>query len=245
MKFDISVFRFDAASDYDAYFKRLGVEINDEAHLEELLAQIAQTLGDFAYDKKSFGFRINGIVVFQNLSVAEILAHFGERLEFTPISSKYALKDLLIDKDAIFALYKEKLDSFAFLGEESKLEFKKYIYINLISPLDMGDYVGDGYCLFIKWMMIHYKDSAQILLDSIAGAKDGVMNSIRVAHLIYPPDSSIDSEIESLQRTLLQSPKLAFRQNPWAKMSENIETLFAKGASNKAFLHHKTSKARQ
>ncbi len=226
IKFNIRVFRFCAIKDYNEYYAKLTIKIDEHLSLKELMQNIASQLDDFAYDKNSFGFRINGLVVFSNITLADIKAQFGLHLELTPISIKYAKKDLLIDKEAIFARYKMRLDKFKFLSEESKMEFKKYILINLISPLDSDDFVGDGYCLYIKWMMIHYKDYAKDLLADISKYEDGVMNSVNVKNMIYPPDNSIDKEIEGLQRMLLAGIRCPIRRNHWVGVAKKVESYF-------------------
>lgn len=231
MSFKIKVFRFNASTDYNEYYQSIDISIEESLSLKDLLSAIAESLDDFSYDAKSFGFRINDIVVFSNIKLLDLKSHFGTNLLITPISTKYVMKDLLIDKEAIFARYKAKLDKFTFLSEESKIEFKKYILMNLIGPLDLDDYVGDGYCLYIKWMMIHYQDYTKELLSSIARYEDGVMNSISTKNMIYPPDSSIDKEIEGLQRMLLQSIRCPFRRNHWVKIAKKVESLFKLGVA--------------
>lgn len=204
MIFHIKVFRFYAGNDYNECYQKLDISIDEALSLKDLMNEVKKSLLDFAYDEQSFGFRINGKVVFSNVKLCDLVAEFGENLEFSSINEKYALKDLLINKDEIFNLYKQKLDKFPFLNEESKNEFKKYILINLISPLDLDDYVGDGYAMFIKWMAIHYEDNAKVLLDSIYDFKDGIINHIATKDLIFPSDNSIDAEIEALQRELFK-----------------------------------------
>ena len=211
MRFDISVFRFDSRFDYNEHYERVKIDIDKSLSLKDLMIELEKKLENFAYDKESFGFRINGKVIFSNVKLADLVAHFGANLELDSLCQKYALKDLLINKDEIFALYKPRLDRFAFLNTESKKEFKKYALLNLISPLDLGDYVGDGYALFIKWMALHYQNNAVELLDSLFGLEDGIANHIATKDSIFPPDKSIDDELESLQRELfsLKLPYIA------------------------------------
>lgn len=209
MTFDINVFRFDAKSDYNEYYQQVTITIDNDLSLKDLMIALKKSLdescaSEFAYDEQSFGFRINGKVIFSNIKLCDLEAEFGRNLEIDSINQKYALKDLLINKEEIFTLYKQKLDSFTFLNEESKNEFKKYILINLISPLDLEDYVGCGYAMYIKWMTLHYEDNAESLLASIYDFKDGIINHITTKDLIFPSDNSIDVEIESLQRELFK-----------------------------------------
>ena len=205
MRFEIRVFRFCAQSDYSEYYENLIINIDDALNLKDLMEQIKGNLHNFAYDEQSFGFRINGRAIFSNVKLADLGAEFGEVLEIDSLNPKYALKDLLINKDEILNLYAPKLDKFPFLNAESRAEFKKYILINLISPLSFEDYVGDGYASYIKWMSLHYADFADILLSSIMQFEDGIINHIPTADLIYPRDCSIDDEIRSLQRELFNS----------------------------------------
>lgn len=205
MRFDIRAFRFCAQSDYNEYYQNLNIEIADDLSLKDLMEQIKNNLHNFAYDEQSFGFRINGKAIFSNVKLADLRAEFGEILEIDSLNQKYALKDLLINKDEILKLYAPKLDKFTFLNAESRREFKKYILINLISPLSLEDYVGDGYASYIKWMSLHYADYADILLSSIMQFEDGIINHIPTADLIFPRDCSIDDEIKSLQKELFNS----------------------------------------
>lgn len=227
MKFNIDVFRFNCQVDYNEYYQNIAVDISENLSLRELLEEIAKKIDDFSYDSASFGFRINDIVVFSNIKIDDLASKFGTKLVFDPISIKYAKKDLLINKDAVFARYKPMLDKLTFLSEESKLEFKKYILINLICPLDFDDYIGDGYCLYVKYIMIHYKDNADKLLETISHS-DGVMNSMSVKYMIYPPDSSIDNDIEGLQKMLLEKQKGKFYNNGFNKVIKQVESSYKK-----------------
>lgn len=203
MLFKLKVFRFCAERDYNEYYQNLSIEIDELLSLKDLMQEVQTRLDDFAYDKESFGFRINGLVVFNNIKLLDLANDFGNELEIDSICAKYAKKDLLINKDEIFKKYKAMLDKFSFLNEESKNEFKKYILINLISPLDLDDYIGDGYAMYIKWMCIHYQEHEEELLDSIFKLENGVINSISTKDMIYPSDNSIDKEIESIKKDLL------------------------------------------
>lgn len=205
MTFEISAFRFDALHDYNAHFERARIAIDESLSLKDLMLEVEKTLQNFAYDKESFGFRINHKAIFSNVKLADLRAHFGEYLELDSLNQKYALKDLTINKDAIFAQYAPLLESFSFLNAESKQEFKKYILLNLISPLDLEDYIGDGYAMFIKWMALHYQENARELLDSIFDFERGILNHIETKNMIFPSDKSIDDEIESLQRELINA----------------------------------------
>lgn len=205
MTFEISVFRFDSKFDYNEHYERVDIDISENLTLKDLMFALEKKLENFAYDKESFGFRINGKVVFNNVKLVDLKTHFGSKLTLDSLCQKYALKDLLINKDEIFALYAPRLNRFAFLNDESKCEFKKYILINLISPLDLDDYVGDGYAMFVKWMAIHYQDNAHELLESTFALENGIINHIELKDMIFPPDRSIDDEIASLQRELFNS----------------------------------------
>lgn len=205
MLFKLRIFRFCAEKDYNEYYQNLNIDIDEHLSLKDLMQEIQNKLDDFTYDKESFGFRINGLVVFNNIKLLDLKEHFGDELQIDSICAKYAQKDLLINKEEIFKKYKERLDKFSFLNEESKNELKKYILINLIYPFDLDDYVGDGYAMYIKWMCIHYQEYRDELLESISKFENGVINSISTKDMIYPSDNSIDKEIESIKKELFNS----------------------------------------
>ncbi|RDU62627.1 DUF5644 domain-containing protein [Helicobacter sp. MIT 14-3879] len=226
MDFKIKVFRFDCKKDYNEYYQNLNINIDDNLSLKELMQNIKEKLDDFSYDVEVFGFRINNKVIFHNLKLQDIKEQFGNILEINPISQKYASKDLLINKEEIFNKYKKRLDKFSFLNEESKNEFKKYILINLISPLDLDDYIGDGYAMYIKWMCIHYQNNTLELLSSISNFEDGVINHISTKDMIYPNDSSIDTEIESIQKMLLQKEYEELVKDYLPKLKKTIQSKY-------------------
>ena len=205
MKFKIKVFRFNSSIDYNEYYESLDIDICEELHLLDLLNLISKSLNNFSYSNYPFALRINDIAVFSNLSLVDIYSNFGEKLEFSPISVKYAKHDLTIDIDEILNIYSHKLDRFDFLKNQDKDNFREFIPLNLISPIDDCDYVGDGYCLYIKQLCESYSEFAPLLLEEIAG-EDGVFNSLKLENMIYPPSRQIDSEIEELQSILLKNP---------------------------------------
>lgn len=204
MKFNVEIFRFKSFMSYNEYYQDLVIDIDDNLMLSDLMASIANNVDDFVYDESSFAFRINDIVVFDDIKLSDISKHFGSDLIITPISIKYAINDLLIDKDAIYNKYKPILDRFDFLSEKSKEEFKKYILINLINHIDDEDYIGDGFCLYIKWMMIHYSSYAKELLELIS-RENGVFNSISTKYMVYPFNQNMDDDIKELQAMILNS----------------------------------------
>lgn len=193
MKFNVEIFRFKSSMSYNEYYQVLDIDIDDSLMLSNLMEKISSMVDDFVYDKDVFGFRINDVVILKDIKLVDIRNYFGNDLMITPISTKYAINDLLIDKEAIFSRYKPTLDKLSFLSEESKREFKKYILVNLINSIDEEDYIGDGFCLYIKWMMIHYSDYSKELLETICG-EDGIFNSISTKYMVYPFSEDIDNE---------------------------------------------------
>lgn len=204
MNISLNVFRFNANFDYNDYYQKLDLNINEDSAITDLLQILASKLRDFDYSNDLF-FKINSKIIAKNLTIGEIIGNFGNKLTIEPLSIKYAKKDLLLNNDALFGARKEILDSFTFLSEEMKLEYKKYAFLNLISPLSQDDYIGDGFAIYIKHILPHYKQHESELLSSIFG-QNGILNSIKTSDLFFPNDDFIDSEIEFLTQLQFKNP---------------------------------------
>lgn len=219
-KLELSVFRFDATKDYGATYEKCTLEYQKDSTLGSVLEGLP--LRNFEYDK-NIALKINGKSVFEDLKVSDLVENFGKEWTIEPISTKYAYKDLLIDKKSAMDFYQNFFATATFLTQSEREEFGKFININFISPQTNPDYFGDGFFLYIKWLLGRYPNEIKRLLESIADVKNGVMNFVSVADFIYPKNNQIDKEIFELQKMLTQTSRCPISGNTWAKLGKEIE----------------------
>ncbi|PAF53126.1 hypothetical protein BKH42_07495 [Helicobacter sp. 13S00482-2] len=222
-KLELNVFRFDADKDYGATYEKCTLEYRKDFTLKNILELLP--LRNFQYDK-NISLKINGISVFDDANVIDLVRHFGSEWVIEPISTKYAYKDLLIDKKSAMNFYHNFFATATFLTQSEKNEFNKFININFISPQKNPDYFGDGFFLYVKWLLSRYPNEAKRLLESIADIKNGVMNFVSVKDFIYPKNDQIDKEIFELQAMLTQISRCPISGNTWAKLGKEIESRY-------------------
>lgn len=219
-KLELSVFRFDATKDYGATYEKCVFEYKPDSTLASVLSGLP--LRNFDYDK-NIALKINGKSVFEDIRVSDLVEDFGKEWTIEPISTKYAYKDLLVDKKSMVDFYRDFFKTADFLTQSEREEFVKFININFISPQRNPDYFGDGFFLYIKWLLGRYPNEAKRLLESIADVKNGVMNFVSVSDFVYPKNHQIDKEIFELQTMLTQTSRCPISANAYAKLGKDIE----------------------
>ncbi|PAF48697.1 hypothetical protein BKH41_05365 [Helicobacter sp. 12S02232-10] len=222
-KLHLSVFRFDAKKDYNPFYEKCDFDYEENFLLSKILGSLS--LRDFEYDK-DIALKINGIAVFDDLKVDDLVERFGKEWILEPISIKYAFKDLLIDKQAVLSFYSAFFQAGDFLTSTEKAEFLKFININFISPQRNPDYYGDGFFLYVRWLFGRHPKEAKRLLKSIADAKNGVMNFVSVKRFVHPENDAIDKEIFEIQKMLTQASKCPFAGNEWSSFSRDIDSKY-------------------
>ncbi|WP_104732542.1 DUF5644 domain-containing protein [Helicobacter salomonis] len=224
LKLQIKVFRFDARKDYNPAYQLAQVEYTPDWRLSDVLAHIP--LQDFNYDRAHLGVRLNQVAVFEDTPVLDLIARFSKEWVLEPLSIKYALHDLLMDEEAILRDYQRFLHSAPFLTQEERNELARYTNINFIQPHYPDGYYGDGFFLYIKWLMGRYPHRSKELLQSIADVKYGVMSFVSPKPYLYPPSDRIEQEIYDLQKWLVQASNCPIANNVWAYIGKNLEAKY-------------------
>ncbi|WP_104711927.1 DUF5644 domain-containing protein [Helicobacter felis] len=224
LKLHLKVFRFDATKDYNPAYQSCIVEYAPNWHLSDVLSHIP--LRDFGYDKTYLGLRLNEVAVFEDLAVLDLVTRFSKEWVLEPLSTRYARHDLLMDEEAILEGYQRFFHSAPFLTHEERCALSKYTNINFIQLSYPEGYFGDGFFLYIKWLMGRYPHRAKDLLQSIADPKYGVMGFVSPHPYLYPTSARIDTEIYDLQKMLIQSSNCPVANNAWARLGKNFESKY-------------------
>nr|QGT50449.1 hypothetical protein Helico5904_1210 [uncultured Helicobacter sp.] len=196
----LNVFRFTAGIDYLPYYQKLSFCFQDSHCLEDVLQYIQKEIRGFEYEQDRLALRLNGIVIFENLPVMDLVQRFGNEWVIEPVSIYYAKKDLILDKKAIWKRYETFFQDADFLTKSDKEAFEEYMMINFITPMDNEQYYGDGFFLYIKWLLSRYPQKSEELLEILKDKKGGIMNFVSVAEFAYPKAEKIDQEIWDMIR---------------------------------------------
>lgn len=202
---NLQIFRFCATKDYEYYFQRINLPYDERTTLFGALESIGNTsnTGDALGFDKSLGLRVNGLCALEDVGVADLVRDFGEDLLLEPLSQKYATKDLILDKEAMFARYDEFFAAHDFIKPSHRYDLHRFLYANTLSLQSNPSYLGDGFFLYIRWLLELYPTHFDALLESIAHPQNGVMSYAPLDRLIYAPSgkgAQITKEINELIR---------------------------------------------
>ena len=203
-KLTLSVFRFDARTDYLAYQKKIVLSVDEEASVADVL----QTIKD---DEKDFGFptdanaaiKINGAFLFTKTKIKKIIKDFGKELTLEPISARRAVKDLLIN-DEDFQTRFDLLD--AYVDAADKKRYKKLIreyYASDILKYN-DDYFGDALFAFAFEMIEKHPQRQRNILEIINDPDNGIWQHINITNKLYPFDNSLEEKIDSLKNKIIK-----------------------------------------
>lgn len=194
-KVQLEVFAFEAGVDYLPYYKKLCFQAKSNQTLRDLLIFLSQEISGYACDIEHLALRINGIAIFENLEMIDLTQRFGNEWQIEPISTYYAYKDLLVDKKAL----RKKYDTFFawadFLSVEEREELDKYLLLNLITPMSNDEYLGDGFFLYLKWLLARHPEKLGEILEWVIEPQSGVLNFVSLADMVYPRGTALDEEI--------------------------------------------------
>lgn len=193
---ELSIFRFCATSSYEYYFQKYPILYDSNLTLFSALASI----DGLGFDP-SMGLRVQGLCVFDDVPLYELVRRFGKDLCLEPLSQRYVSKDLALDKEAMFARYGWFFDKHSFITPSDRYELYQYLWANTISLQSDESYLGDGFFLYVDWLLTRYPKHFDTLIHTLANAQSGVMSYAPVEALIYtkkPNTPHITRTIHSL-----------------------------------------------
>lgn len=180
---ELSIFRFFAQESYEYYFQKYPISYDASLTLFDAL----ESIPGLAFDK-SMGLRVQGLCVFADVQLQELVDKFGVNLRIEPLNQKYVEKDLLINREAMYKRYDEFFATHDFIEPSHRYELHKFLWANLISLRDDSEYLGDGFFLYIHWLLERYPKHFDTLIHTLAGSQSGVMSYVPVEALIYTPN---------------------------------------------------------
>ena len=204
-KLRLSVFRFDAKSDYLPFYKKHIIEIDKDKTLDDLLAVIKAEDRLFDYPQgKNAAIQISGVNLFTNVKIDDIVKNFGTELTLMPMSEKRALKDLIVNDDDFY----EKFDLLdPFIDSTDKKRFKELIVYHYASDIYKyeDDFQGDALFLFAYEMIKKHPDQEKKILNILDNENDGIWLHTNICGKVFPVDYEVEDKINSLKNNILKA----------------------------------------
>lgn len=203
-KLELSVFRFDAKTDFLPYYKKHFITIDRSLSINDLLARIQAEDCSFDYPKgKLAALKINGKALFSDVSVDGIINTFGKSLTLEPLNTKYVTKDMIIDTTDFYKNF-DLLETL--VDAKDKALFEQYIiYHYASSVLDfVPDFQGDALFAFAYDMMHKYPEHKREILKIVSNEHTGLFLHVRLCKKIYPCGADVEKKITELKNEVMK-----------------------------------------
>lgn len=204
-KLTLSVFRFDAKTDYLPYYKKIFITIDEEATVSNLLEKIKEEELDFGYSTKTnASVVINDSYLFTTTKIKNIVKDFGKELMIEPISKKRALKDLKIDESDFEARF-DILNAFVQATDREKYkELIREFYASKILQYN-EEYLGDAIFALAYEMIEKYPEYEKEILGALADEENGIWQHIEITNFLYPYDDSLEEKVDTLKNKTIST----------------------------------------
>lgn len=203
-KLELSVYRFDAKTDFLPYYKKHFITIDRALSVNDLLARIQTEDVSFDYPKGSLAaLKINGKALFSDASIDGIVNTFGKSLTLEPLNTKHVTKDMIIDTTDFYKRFK-LLE--ALVDVKDKALFEQYIiYHYASSVLDfVPDFQGDALFAFAYDMMHKHPERKREIIEIVANEHTGLFLHVRLCKKIYPCGADVEKKITELKNEVIK-----------------------------------------
>lgn len=203
-KLALSVFRFDATTDFLPYYKKHFITVDRTKSVNDLLAQIQAEDGSFGYSTDEYAaIKINGKALFTNVSLDGIINAMGKTLTLEPLSTKRVTKDMIINDDDF---YQKFALLYGYVDATDKALFQNYlIYHYASSVLEFEeDYLGDAFFAFAYDMIQKYPEHKSAILEIVANEHTGIFLHVKLCKKIYPCGADVEKKIIELKNEVVK-----------------------------------------
>lgn len=223
----LELFRFDVKTDYLPYFAKFETKIDPQKTLLELLNCVQNNFEDYGYN--AYGFKINGIVVFDfDTKIEILLKEFGDAWKIEPLNPHLAIKDLNINvypfldklkvlkdlgldeliadevevflKDSSFKTLDIKALNTQDLNDTFLLSFLPFAYATPLSVAN-SNYLGEAFFILVAAMYAKHKTTA--ILEIICDLENGILNAQSLQTYLFPKNDKFDLCIDALKEIML------------------------------------------
>ena len=202
---ELSVFRFDATTDFLPYYKKHFMKIDSKKTINDLLALIQEQDLQFDFPKGKFAaLKINHKALYTKTRMKEIVEHFGTTLVLEPLSTKRVTKDMIINQQD----FNQSFDLLAPYVDDAKDKaiFQTYLIYHYASSVHefLEGFQADALFAFAYDMIEKYPHQKKHILNVIADEHKGIFFHVRLCNKIYPCAKEVEQKIASLKNMILK-----------------------------------------
>lgn len=214
----LKLFRFNVERDYLPYFAKMQVKIDEEDSLACLLEIVQKNILEYSY--KAYGFKINGVVVFDfKLTIGELVRKFGLEWKIEPLNSSLALYDLVINEEP-FLKKMEALEEFGLKRErEFLISFLPFAYVTPLS-VECEEYCGEVF--FILAYFLYQEEENAEILEFISKDYQNVLMALNLETYIFPKYDTINHYLWELKKIVLNKCQTREIQTIKKRLLEHI-----------------------
>ncbi len=216
----IELFRFNHKTDYLPYFKKYTMMYEKNDKLIDLLNNLNK-IEKFDFDNTNVcNLKINNLYLTSEELVSSVVKKTSKTLEISPVSTKRALNDLIINQDDFL----QKINIFDdYLTKEQKEDyFNKYqLEYYASNTLNFNDsYIGDHALLIADDIINSNPELKNKILDIIADKNNGIWYHTSLKNKIFNYDNTQEEIIQNLFKMLPD-----FSQTQVKKEIESLEEI--------------------
>jgi len=168
-------FFFNAKTDYLPYYKHFKLTLPRDAVAKDILVAIQAQNENFAYPELNLVFKINDVMVEEDLPLASIVEKLGTELQIDPASSYRANNGLIINNHD----FMQSFDILAPFATESDKKYYKTLYALHYASETTNfdkDYIGDAVLVLAHKMISEGNAHPQEILDAITSVHSGLLD---------------------------------------------------------------------
>ncbi|PID47337.1 MAG: hypothetical protein CR967_04680 [Proteobacteria bacterium] len=203
LELQLSIFRFDAETDYLPYYKKYKITCKSDHRLKDVLDLVKEEdpFFDFPRDKYSAAF-VNGYAVDLDLDINSIYKQFGQELTISPLSQNRANKDLIIDTGDFEAVFKD-ISKIVDIKKDEYLQYIRYFYASAALKYDRL-HQGTSLFLLADYLIKKYPEKKEDILSFIADEKHGIWYHSCLDYKVFPKNNQLENIIISLKNKILK-----------------------------------------
>ncbi len=204
---ELSVFRFNADTDFLRYYKEYKVTVTSykAQRLIDVLKEISNIDRHFSFetDKKVY-VKVNSKTTRVDTSIQDLIKCFGTSLKIEPLAENRAIDDLIINDDDFNA----KLKTFAnIIDLNDRLRYKEYKYLYYTSDMLRfnPNYFGNAVFALADDLIKKYPEKELEILEKLSDEENGIWLYSPTCNKFFlsSQEKELNKKVLSLKRKIL------------------------------------------
>jgi len=231
-KLNVKAFFFNAKTDYLPYYKNFSLILENDAIAKDILIAVQAQNENFAYPELNLVFKINDLIVEEDIPLSSIVEKLGTTLIVDPVNSYRSNNGLIINDDDFMKSY-ALLAPYATASDE---KYYKTLYaLHYASETEKfeRDYIGDAILVLAHKMISEGNAHKKEILSAITSVHSGLLDCEYENNLFNPQHHTaaihalkemVKNDTNSEERSLLERIKEKFGEKNKTNTSSKKET---------------------